>query len=141
MMKNKGLKEPNPSRRKFLAAAKYSAVVAVLGLSRVRQVKGSTAEFTGVEKVRFDLLQHAIETGNMESALKKFGAASQPDADDDQGSAWPDFSRLNKLEINPGQIGAFRRPFRHKVVIKSNPIWESRLSICLFPRQRSPRSD
>lgn len=76
MIKNKRLKEPNPSRRKFLAAAKYSAVVAVLGLSRVLQVKGSTAEFTGVEKVRFDLLQHAIETGNMESALKKFGASA-----------------------------------------------------------------
>jgi len=73
-MKNKGL---NPSRRKFLAAAaKYSAVAAALGLSRVRQVKGSTAELTGEEKVRFDLLQNAIETGNMESALEKFGAAA-----------------------------------------------------------------
>jgi len=74
-MKKTKLKD---ERREFLAvASKFSAVVAALGLSGTALVDiASAGDYDSALKV---LLKHAIDTGDMEAAIKQYGEKAKLD--------------------------------------------------------------
>jgi hypothetical protein len=63
---------PSAERRRFLAAAaKFSAVMAALGLAG-KTALGKTTDAAGGESLSVNLLQQAIQTGDMEGAIRSF---------------------------------------------------------------------
>jgi len=76
-MKKQMTAKSSNDRRKFLvAAAKYSAAMAALGLSQGRPALGAVGQLSGVEKARYDLLQNAIQTRDMANAIERYGSAA-----------------------------------------------------------------
>jgi len=64
----------NEKRREFLSVAKkFSTVVAILGLTSAGLAGGSTGEKNQIQQ----LLHNAINSGNMELAIKKYGKQAQ----------------------------------------------------------------
>ncbi|MFX0198322.1 MAG: hypothetical protein ACFFCW_19560 [Candidatus Hodarchaeota archaeon] len=63
------------NRREFMVvASKFSVVLAALGLSTAGLAKNlSAAALTPTQK----LVKHAVETGNMEEAIRMYGAQSK----------------------------------------------------------------
>jgi hypothetical protein len=64
----------NEKRREFLSVAKkFSTVVAILGLTSAGLAGGSNGEKNPIQQ----LLHSAINSGNMELAIKKYGKQAQ----------------------------------------------------------------
>ncbi|MCX6560803.1 MAG: hypothetical protein NTZ26_09865 [Candidatus Aminicenantes bacterium] len=63
---------PVSERRRFLVvAAKFSAVMAAVGLGG-KAVLGEPAPAAGAETMSFNLIQQAIQTGDMEGAIRSY---------------------------------------------------------------------
>jgi hypothetical protein len=70
-------KEGNHARREFLAVlSKFSAILATLGITNAILLKNASGQTPNAEPIQL-LFLDAIRTGDMEPAIKKYGALAK----------------------------------------------------------------